>query len=113
LFLLVPFFCWAQGVDPSQKLSTRIQNEADLLEIYSSELKLNAEQVKHLQELLTKADVSLSEWKNLSEEQQREYLALLADYESMRKKLKNSKLWWIGIGAGCFLAGLVTGLLIN
>jgi hypothetical protein len=26
---------------------------------------------------------------------------------------RNSKLWWIGIGAGAFLAGMITGLLID
>ncbi|MDR2491475.1 MAG: hypothetical protein LBD20_08760 [Spirochaetaceae bacterium] len=86
LFVLAPFFCWAQDADFSQKLSQRIQNEADLLDSYSSELKLNAAQLKHLQELLTKADISLSEWKTLSEERQKEYLALLADYESMHHR---------------------------
>jgi hypothetical protein len=113
LFVLLSYSSWAQDADSSQKLSQRIQNEADLLDSYSSELKLNAEQVKRLQDLLTKADISLSEWKTLSEARQKEYLALLADFESMRKKLRNSKLWWIGIGAGCFLAGMVTGLLID
>jgi capsule polysaccharide export protein KpsE/RkpR len=117
LCVLVPFSLWAAGCGFLAKLSRRIQNEADLLDSFSSELKLNAAHVKRLQELLTKADISLSEWKTLSEERQREYLALLADYESMRKKLRNSRRFWIGIAAASFAAGaaagIVTGLAIN
>ena len=113
LCALWPSFCWAQDADSAQKLSKRIESEAGLLESYSEELKLSVEQVKNLQALLTKADISLTEWKNLSEARQKEYLALLADYESMRRKLRNSRLWWIATGAAAFAAGLVTGVLID
>jgi hypothetical protein len=104
---------WGQDAAQAQKLSTRIENEAALLESFSRELKLNAEQVKNLQDLLAKADLSLNEWKNLSEERRKEYLALLQDYESMRKKLRNLRLYWILTGAAAFAAGLLTGALID
>jgi hypothetical protein len=67
---------WGQDSPAGQPLSRQIEAEADYLEHLSAELRTSVESLKHLETLLQKVELSLTGWEKLSEERQREYLAL-------------------------------------
>ena len=113
LLLLLSASLWGQGSPEGQPLSRQIEAEAGYLESLSGELRMSVESVKHLETLLQKAQLSLTDWETLSAERQREYLALLDDYERLRKKSRNWKIFTAVSVIASFAAGLLTGVLID
>jgi hypothetical protein len=55
----------------------------------------------------------LTGWEKLSAERQREYLALLGDYERLRKKSRNWKIFTLVTALASFAAGTLAGVLID
>ena len=113
LLLLYSALLWGQDSRAGQPLSRQIEAEADYLESLSGELQMSVESVKHLEGLLQKAQLSLTDWEKLSEERQKEYLALLDDYERLRKKSRNWKIFTAVTVIASFMAGTLTGILID
>ena len=113
LLLLYSASLWGQDSRAGQPLSRQIEAEADYLESLSGELQMSVESVKHLEGLLQKAQLSLTDWEKLSEERQKEYLALLDDYERLRKKSRNWKIFTAVTVIASFMAGTLTGILID
>jgi hypothetical protein len=74
---------------------------------------MSVESVKHLETLLQKAELSLTDWEKLSVERQREWLALLDDYERLRKKSRNWKVFTAITAIAAFAAGTLTRVLID
>jgi hypothetical protein len=113
LLLFFSASLWGQDSPAGAPLSRQIEAEAAYLESLSAELQMNVESVKHLETLLQKAQLSLTDWETLSAERQREYLALLSDYERLRKKSRNLKIFTAVTAIASFAAGLLTGVLIK
>jgi hypothetical protein len=104
---------WGQDSPAAPPLSRQIEAEADYLESLSAELRMSVESVKHLETLLQKAELSLTGWEKLSVERQKEYLALLGDYERLRKKSRNWKIFTLVTAIASFSAGTLVGVLID
>jgi hypothetical protein len=113
LLFLYSASLWGQDSQGERSLSRQIEAEADYLENLSAELQTSVESAKHLETLLQKAQLSLTDWEKLSEERQREYLALLDDYERLRKRSRNWKVFTAVTAIAAFLARTLTGVLID
>jgi hypothetical protein len=104
---------WGQDSRAGPPLSRQIEAEADYLESLSAELRMSVESLKHLETLLQKAELSLTGWEKLSAERQKEYLALLGDYERLRKRPRNWKIFTLVTAIASFAAGTLAGVLIS
>jgi molecular chaperone GrpE (heat shock protein) len=113
LFSLFAPLLWGQSSPAPPSLSRQIENEADYLENMSKELQMSVEQVKNLETILEKANLSLNEWEKLSRARQEEYLRLASDYEKLRRTLRNWKRGAIVLTAAAFTAGALTGWLVS
>jgi molecular chaperone GrpE (heat shock protein) len=113
LFSLLSPSLWGQSPPAPPSLSRQIENEADFLENMSKELQMSVEQVKSLETILEKANLSLAEWEKLSKARQEEFLRLASDYEKLRRKLRNWKRGAIILSAAAFAAGALTGYLVS